>query len=628
MTNSASFSKGKQPSKRAIPKIAYIIVPILASGVVAFLWTPTYTDGPYQRFIKPKKNPPWVEKITPAHKRKRPSVLLVVYDARRRDDFSFGPFGNKRGDTPFLSDFKDDAVFFEDAIAPGCWTIPVHASMFSGMTIGELGNDLYNPGYSTFPSVFLSLAEILSFAGYHTIAYADHPYFYNQFNPEDDVSMMRGFQQFNVIGDFKFGYASHTNISTTNDLVFHRHTLTGLDDMTTEELVLLVEQFNRGDLHFDVEAESDFDPVNKLYLAKLYNMYQESAYFQKRYGDEFDRHVFLKDDSRPYFLFVNLHMCTIARPDPKLWSQWLLKTVMLNAQVQGVKLIIEPGERSAYANIKLLFQRLGLSVTLPHTDKNLPWIYLVKQLFDNRFYDANFRAIWEYLTRRGLTDNLVTIALSDHGLSFSEHGETFYLHGGARPFENLVRVPLVIRFPQNSELRNLHGVYSEKVNLIDLFQTIVDIGVGPGVFQRSFPIRGKSLIARLINHDYEHTLFSESSLKPDTYNVLPQVSGRCTAVYQGDMKLIHAKPLYHLDAGWKQERGFTDEQKIPQSLALLFNLKNDPMELFDLAKQDPESVDALIEEIKTVQPVSRKAAQEGMWDAKALDTLRSLGYLH
>src|SRR5512138_409682 len=71
----------------------------------------------------------------------RPNVLLVVYDARRRDDFSFGPFGNRRGDTPFLAELAERSIFFEDAVAPGVWTVPVHASMFTGLSVCELGID-------------------------------------------------------------------------------------------------------------------------------------------------------------------------------------------------------------------------------------------------------------------------------------------------------------------------------------------------------------------------------------------------------------------------------------------------------------------------------------------------------
>ena len=65
--------------------------------------------------------PAWLDEVGAETRRTRPDLLLVVYDARRRDDFSFGPFGNRRGDTPFLANFKERALYFEDAISPGSY---------------------------------------------------------------------------------------------------------------------------------------------------------------------------------------------------------------------------------------------------------------------------------------------------------------------------------------------------------------------------------------------------------------------------------------------------------------------------------------------------------------------------
>src|SRR5579859_6893335 len=95
-----------------------------------------------------------------------------------------------------------------------------------------------------------------------------------------------------------------------------------------------------------------------------------------------------------------------------------------------------------------------------------------KQVFDNRFYDATFEALWDDLKGRGLTKNTLAIVASDHGLSFGEHGEHPFLHDGARPYEYLTRVPLLVHFPEGP-LTPLHGVYSEKVSLKDVFPTIL-----------------------------------------------------------------------------------------------------------------------------------------------------------
>ncbi len=137
-------------------------------AATAFLMSQAERTGPAQTradlHATPRSEPSWVDRMLPKTKQSQPNILLVVYDARRRDDFSFGPFGQHRADTPFLADFKNDAVFFEDAIAPGCWTVPVHGSIFSGLSVRDLEIDWYNPGQSSFPDEFLSLAEILQWA--------------------------------------------------------------------------------------------------------------------------------------------------------------------------------------------------------------------------------------------------------------------------------------------------------------------------------------------------------------------------------------------------------------------------------------------------------------------------------
>ncbi len=281
------------------------------------------------------------------------------------------------------------------------------------------------------------------------MAYADHPYFHNR---NFRHSLIRGFEQFNVITNL-LQFTSYTNIGTKNGAIERVRRLQGMEDMSPAQLRRRVRQFNDGTLRFNLQTEADFDPINKLYFAKLYDMFRDSEYFQKRYGKEFDRYVFSKDQGQPYFLFLNLHMCTIARPDPGLWTHWLLKTVMLNAQAKNAKLVCDPQETDVHACLRRNLERLGLRMTAAAGQGFPPEADGFKHVFDNRFYDANFRAVVTYLTERGAMRNTVTIVLSDHGMAYSEHGEEFYLHGGARPHEYIVRVPLIIRFPENSELR-------------------------------------------------------------------------------------------------------------------------------------------------------------------------------
>ena len=536
----------------------------------------------------------------------RPDLLLVVYDARRRDDFSFGPFGNRRGDTPFLARFARDAVSFEEAVSPGTWTVPVHASMFSGRSVCDLGIDFYNPGHASFDDSFLSLAEVLGWAGYQTIAWADHPYF---FAGDTRFSLIRGFEQFDVVNDFQ-RYGSNTNVGTRGGAVERRHDLAGLPPLGEAEVQAELDRFKRGELRFDLVREADLDPQRGLYLARLEELYSASDYFRKRYQDDFDTRVFAGPRSRPFFLFVNLHMCAVALPDPGLYSRWLLRTVLMNAQSRGF--VPEPGK---------------VSSRLPELTPALQ-----KQAFDNRFYDATFRALWSYLERRGLTENLVSVVTSDHGVSFGEKGESFQLHAGARPHEYIARVPLLLRFPPGSANSRWHGRRGERVSLVDVFRTLVDLALGPGVFRSDGPVRGKSLLERLERNEFEELVASESALVPDSYHSQPGAAGYSRAVYQGTLKLLEAPELYRLSrariVGTSRIGPETTEGRLP-ALLELYDLASDPHEQHDLATQRPELAARLKQAAGgwTCAPLATPAARP-QWDPEALETLRALGYIH
>ena len=472
----------------------------------------------------------------------RPNVILVVYDARRRDDFSFGPDGNRRGDTPFLAEFAEDAITFPGAVSTGCWTLPVHATMFSGLPIGALDIDYYSEGWGHFPADFDSLAEVLQQAGYHTIAWADHPYF---FRGDVETSLVRGFESFSVIRDFKRTYATHTNVGTPGGAVELTNPLEGISRPVTD-LATQVAWFNTGEERPAADELGDFDPESGIVFAHLHDLFLQSAYFDRRYREPFDAHVFDTGDERPFFLFVNLHMCQIARPDAGLWERWLIRTVMLNA-AEGGRELSEPGAGESVDEwaVRSLAE-LGISPELGPHDQSGEELRALKHVFDNRFYDENFRGLWEYLEAKDLTDEAVTIVCSDHGMSFSEKGEEFYHHGGARPDETIVRVPLIVRLPGSSPARGLHGTYADRVSLIDVFPTVLDLALGAGVYERGLPIHGKSVVERLSEQDFDRVVFAESMLRPSTHELLPGVAGSSSAVYRGDQKLILATDLYRV----------------------------------------------------------------------------------
>ncbi|WP_226006675.1 sulfatase [Natrinema salinisoli] len=99
----------------------------------------------------------------------RPSnVLFVVLDTVRADHL--GPYGYERETTPELSAFADEATVFDSAVAPAPWTLPVHASLFTGLYPSQHGADQESP----YLEDATTLASVLSAAGYDTACYSSN----------------------------------------------------------------------------------------------------------------------------------------------------------------------------------------------------------------------------------------------------------------------------------------------------------------------------------------------------------------------------------------------------------------------------------------------------------------------
>ena len=70
-----------------------------------------------------------------------PNVLLVVFDTARADGFE--PYGSPQGTTPTVAQLAARGGAFDLAVAPCNWTMPSHASLFTGLLPSAAG--LRNP---------------------------------------------------------------------------------------------------------------------------------------------------------------------------------------------------------------------------------------------------------------------------------------------------------------------------------------------------------------------------------------------------------------------------------------------------------------------------------------------------
>lgn len=121
----------------------------------------------------------------------RPDIVLVTLDTTRAD--RLGLYGYPRPTSPNLDRLAEESLVFERAVSTSSWTLPAHASMFTGRIPSShgartdpegdllLSDGLEEEGLPPYRASTLSdaeqtLAERLSDAGYATLGVAGGPW--------------------------------------------------------------------------------------------------------------------------------------------------------------------------------------------------------------------------------------------------------------------------------------------------------------------------------------------------------------------------------------------------------------------------------------------------------------------
>jgi len=222
--------------------------------------------------------------------------------------------------------------------------------------------------------------------------------------------------------------------------------------------------------------------------------------------------------------------------------------------------------------------------------------------------DRLLHRVLDSLVELGVDQTTVLVVLSDHGETLFERAWT--MDHGTRPYEEQVRVPLVLFIPDDPS--NARRV-ADQVSLLDVFPTILDIFGIPS----PDGVQGRSLLplARGGTSDSRpRPAFITARTAPDRvpHIEVPLVKGALTrAVRLPGLKLIEW-PMNERE--WRPE---------------LHNLGDDPGELVDLAGDRPEATAAFHRELARWQETSSGdpfiPAPELEPEVEA--ALRELGYI-
>lgn len=113
------------------------------------------------------------------------SVLVIILDTVRAASLSL--YGHERPTTPELQRFAAGGVVFDRAIAPSSWTLPTHATVFTGRYLGELDVDWLTPLDGRYPTI----AGLLTRAGFATAGFSANTGYVSR-----ESGLARGFAHF------------------------------------------------------------------------------------------------------------------------------------------------------------------------------------------------------------------------------------------------------------------------------------------------------------------------------------------------------------------------------------------------------------------------------------------------
>jgi arylsulfatase A-like enzyme len=407
-------------------------------------------------------SPSVYDRIKLARERARPlpppgssNVLLVVLDTVAAGHLNL--YGYQRPTSTTLLELAERGIRFDSARAPSSWTLPSHATIFTGRWMHELSVGWLNPLDEAYPT----LGEYLGGRGYATAGLVANTMFC-----ASDTGLCRGFTHYD---DFIFPKctALKTAVLVNRVLSVFAKFLPIVEDRPRLAWLRPSVQRIWQSLVFDRKGAAD---VNRELVDWLASRTQPE---------------------RPFFAFLN-------------YSDAHAPYEVSPGGIHRFG-VAQPGSTQ-----RELIRRWGGLEKIRLVPTDLPFVV---DAYDDCVADLDeqFGRLLDRLRRRGVLDRTWLFIAADHGESFGEHTGVF-CHGTSL-YQTELHVPLVIVPPGG---RATKQIVKETVSLRDLAATIVDV-LG---LQAGSPFPGSSL-ARYWRQNSEASPAAPASAEPALSEVVP-----------------------------------------------------------------------------------------------------------
>lgn len=342
--------------------------------------------------------------------KEKPNIILVVLDSLRHDRLS--ATGYDQNITPNLDALVERGMLFRNAISTGSWTVPAHASMFTGKLPGE--HAAHARSKQLVADSKQTLAGRLSTIGYETVGVSANPWL------REKYGFTAGFDTFKTLTpDLPFDYAGDPADEQWNDdwSSFYQYGKWILEGDPIKRMVNIA--YNH---MFVDEPVVGAERVNDAVLRRIKEINNDSFFLFVNYMDAHEPYKFRRD-------YLPSETDLTSAPS----TAWNLSA-------------LEPNQNSA--NIDEIQAIYDAAV---------------------RYVDEKFGKLVSELAMNGVLSDTYLIVCSDHGQMLGEGGfwgHGMYLHNA------LVQVPLVIVPPDGVDYsEQIHST----VSLADLPRTVLEL---------------------------------------------------------------------------------------------------------------------------------------------------------
>lgn len=133
----------------------------------------------------------------------KPNIVLIVLDTTRLDHL--GCYGSKQGLTPRLDAFAAESTVYLNTYTTGPWTLPSHASLFTGYHTPTHGCD--NEPHRWLDDGFVTLPEMLAPHGYRSAALVANNYV-------EEGNLLQGFDDYLMLASGRKGSRLFSTMAT------------------------------------------------------------------------------------------------------------------------------------------------------------------------------------------------------------------------------------------------------------------------------------------------------------------------------------------------------------------------------------------------------------------------------